>query len=208
MLQYRTIEEATLHVLKELMAMEELETFYLVGGTALSLMYGHRSSVDIDLFSTKKFENESVIAVLEKKFKDFSYRNAHNPVGVFGMIGTCKVDFVQHYNYPLIDDPDEIDGIRMVSAREIMAMKVAAILRRAVKKDFWDIAELLKHYTVQQCIDAYTQKYPSQQLLISIPFALTYFSDADESEEPISLKGQTWASVKKFIQQQVSDYLK
>ena len=45
-------------------------------------------------------------------------------------------------------------------------------------------------------------------LLISIPTILTYFTDADESEDPISLKGQTKKSVKKFIQEKVREYLK
>lgn len=45
-------------------------------------------------------------------------------------------------------------------------------------------------------------------LLISIPQALTYFADAEESEAPVSLKGQTWEGVKRFIQQHVNEYLK
>jgi hypothetical protein len=40
------------------------------------------------------------------------------------------------------------------------------------------------------------EKYPEQMLLISLPSALTYFADADESEDPVSLKGQTWEKVK------------
>jgi tRNA(Leu) C34 or U34 (ribose-2'-O)-methylase TrmL len=87
-------------------------------------------------------------------------------------------------------------------------MKVAAILKRAVKKDFWDIAELLKHYSLEDVLEAYHKKYPDQRLAISIPFAITYFEDAEESEDPISLKGQTWQQVKKDIQKKVSDYLK
>jgi hypothetical protein len=43
--------------------------------------------------------------------------------------------------------------------------------------------------------------------MITIPQALVYFEDAEESEEPISLKGQTWEGVKKFIQQKVNDFL-
>ncbi len=45
-------------------------------------------------------------------------------------------------------------------------------------------------------------------LLISIPAALTYFEDAEESEDPVSLKGQSWEGVKKVIQQKVSEYLR
>jgi hypothetical protein len=89
-----------------------------------------------------------------------------------------------------------------------MTMKIAAIMKRGAKKDFWDIAELLNHYTVEDFISYDIKKYPSQQLLVSVPFVLTYFIDAEETEAPVSLKGQTWETVKKFIQQKVSDYLR
>ena len=96
----------------------------------------------------------------------------------------------------------------MYGDRDIIAMKVFAILKRAQKKDFWDVAELLQHYPVKEFIHSYDEKYPNHQLLISIPQALVYFEDADESDDPMSLKGQTWPSVKKQIQQKVKAYLK
>ncbi len=87
-------------------------------------------------------------------------------------------------------------------------MKIQAILGRGKKKDFWDMAELLQDFSIKNIITFHHQKYPSQQLLISIPQAITYFADADESEDPISLKGQTWESVQKIIQSHVNEYLK
>ena len=42
----------------------ELQSFNLVGGTALALKYGNRSSIDLDLFSTKEFEHQPIIEVL------------------------------------------------------------------------------------------------------------------------------------------------
>lgn len=208
MLQYSTVEPHALDILKALMHIPELENFFLVGGTALSLLYGHRKSADIDLFSTANFSNDDIIPPLEQHFPGFSYRNTHNPIGLFGTIDGIKTDFVKHHYHPVISDPELIDGIRFFSVPDIMAMKIAAIMKRGVKKDFWDIAELLQYYTVDNFIRYYTTKYPSQQLLISVPFALTYFDDAEHSEEPISLKGQTWTSVKKFIQQKVNDFLR
>jgi len=89
--------------LKRLMEIPFLKPFSLVGGTALALKYGHRSSVDLDLF--------------------------------------------------------------------------------------------------------YHEKYPSQMLAISIPHAVTYFVDAEESETPVSFKNQTWEGVKKGISKAVRDYL-
>ncbi len=96
----------------------------------------------------------------------------------------------------------------MYGDKDIIAMKIFAILQRAQKKDFWDMAELLKYYSLKECIDFYKIKYPSNNMLISIPYALLYFEEAEESDAPISLKGQTWSSVKKVIQQKVAEYLK
>ncbi len=45
-------------------------------------------------------------------------------------------------------------------------------------------------------------------LAISIPNAISYFSEADESETPVSFKKQTWEGVKKGIQRAVSEYLR
>jgi len=187
--------------------MPELQDFYLVEGTCLSLRYGHRKSIDLDLFSPVNFDVERIIRVLEKEFKDFQYRNTGSNIGVFGFIDNVKVDFVKHHYFAQIDKAVIEEGIRMYSDRDIMAMKVFAIFKRAQKKDFWDVAELLNHYSIDDFISAYNEKHPNQQLLISIPHALTYFVDAEESEAPVSLKGQTWESVKEFIKKKVRDYL-
>jgi hypothetical protein len=89
MLQYSSVEPHTLDVLKKLMAIPELKDFYLVGGTNLSLRYGHRISVDLDQFSVTNFENAVVIQAVEKTFPDFTYRDAFNPVGIFGVHRIC-----------------------------------------------------------------------------------------------------------------------
>ncbi len=190
------------------MQVSELKNFSLAGGTALALYFGHRKSIDLDLFSPIDFNPEDIASVLEKKFNGFTYRNTGNPIGLFGFIDNIKVDFVKLNHDLLISKRSINDGIRIFGLPDLGAMKINAVLKRAVKKDFWDIAELLKKYSIQELINWYEKKYPSQQLLISIPQAITYFEDAEESEDPLSLKGQTWESVKKFIRQKVSDFLR
>jgi predicted nucleotidyltransferase component of viral defense system len=208
MLQTGTVEPNTLQVLKKLMQIAELKSFYLVGGTSLALRYGHRTSVDLDLFSVTDFNNDDLNKNLLQAGIPFKYNNLQNQIGLFGFINNIKVDFVKHHHFKQIDNPVIEDGIKMFGDRDIIAMKIFAILQRAQKKDFWDLAELLRHYSFKHCIEAYTEKYPTNQMLISIPYAVTYFADAEESEDPISLKGQTWESVKKIIQQKVNEYLK
>src|SRR4051812_21039970 len=104
MLQYSTVGSGTLDLLKQLMAVPELKDFYLVGGTALALYYGHRKSIDLDLFSTTSFRDEEILPALEK-FPGFAYNNVHNPVGIFGFINDIKVDFVRYQHFGLLDTP-------------------------------------------------------------------------------------------------------
>ena len=208
MLQTQTIEPGTLSLLEQLMDLPSLQEFCLVGGTALALKYGHRISVDLDLFCNKEFNKEQIVTELMITFgENLLYENTRASWAIFCYIHNVKVDII-HYKHLQIFTTEVEDGCRLYHSLDLMAMKVNAILGRGKKKDFWDMAELLQHYTITECIEAHSKKYPNQQLLISIPNALTYFTDADESEEPVSLKGQTWASVKKNLQQKVNDYLR
>ena len=208
MLHLKTVEPDTFSLLKKLMEIPELQDFHLVGGTALSLLYGHRMSVDLDLFSNKHFENEMVISVLSENFGNkFENRSKNARFGFFCYINDIKVDIVRHH-HPLIRPTKNVDGIRMFSAEDIIAMKVQAILGRGKKKDFWDIAELLQHFTIIDFQNFHKEKYSTQNSLITVPQAITYFFDADESEDPISLKGQTWGKVQQEIQKKVRNFLK
>ena len=208
MLHTETVESGTLSLLKKLMVLTSLKPFALVGGTALSLRYGHRSSIDLDLFFHGKFNHHQIIDELESTFQHrFVYKQQQTQFGIFCFIDDIKVDIVYFPHQP-IAEIEEVDYIRMYSNADISAMKIQAILGRAKKKDFWDLNELLQHYPLQQLIEWHKQKYPSQMLAISIPHAITYFADADESETPVSFKNQTWDQIKKDISKTVSDYLR
>jgi hypothetical protein len=189
------------------MKLPELKGFSLVGGTALSLLYGHRKSIDLDLFSHKPFKNTHLIVSLKKKFGDkFIMEEKPPQFGIFCFIDEVKIDLIRH-PHPLIRPEQKLEGIRMFSTEDIIAMKVQAILGRGKKKDFWDIAELLIHFSVADFIKFHKEKYTTQNLVITVPQAITYFADAEESEDPISLKKQTWASVQKAINAKVREYL-
>ena len=208
MLQIKTVEPNTLSVLKQLMLLPELQHFALVGGTALSLRYGHRISIDLDLFTEQLFDFPVVLRTLEQSFgSDFVLDTAKVNFGIFCFIKDVKVDFIKH-PFKLLEPIEIEENVRLYSSEDIAAMKINAILGRGKKKDFWDLTELLQHFTLKEIISFYSEKFPEQRLAIGIHKAVTYFTDAEESEEPISLKNQTWQQVKKDIQKKVSDYLK
>ena len=190
------------------MQLDALNQFALVGGTALALRYGHRISVDLDLFAAELDVEELVKAMQAEFGSSFRYEPpALRSIGIFGFVDEVKVDIVR-YPHPRIAEFSTVDGVRMYADDDIAAMKVQAVLGRGRKKDFWDLAELLQHYDLERIMDWHTRKYPNQMLAISIPNALVVFSDAEESEEPASLRPCTWADVKGIIRDAVDRYLR
>ena len=56
-LHYETVSPTLQRILHQLMELESLRDFRLVGGTSLALQRGHRRSIDIDLFTDAYFDD-------------------------------------------------------------------------------------------------------------------------------------------------------
>ena len=208
MLHLETVEPGTLAVLNRLMGAPALRDFSLVGGTALALRYGHRQSIDIDLFAHGDFNRPCIVEELTKEFGDsFDFRRDQIKWAAFCTIAGVKVDIVKD-PHARISEIEVVDGIRLYTDDDIAPMKVEAILHRGKKKDFWDMDVLLGAHGLEWVLDKHRSKYPDNSIAISIPYAITWFVDAEASEDPVSLKGQTWEGVKRSISGIVNDYLK
>ena len=151
MLRKETISPDCLILLEELMALPELQTFRLAGGTALSLQYGHRISVDLDIFTDRSFDLAELEVALRVHYPTF-IKDFSNRLGFSGYINGVKTDFV-NWSVPFMRPVIEIDNIRLTSPEEIAAMKLETISSRQMKKDYYDIYELLKSYSMAQLFD-------------------------------------------------------
>lgn len=208
MLHLKTIEPRTFALLKELQQIKELQGFHLAGGTALALRYGHRISIDLDLFGKEDLDKQAIVEVLTRQFStDFVYEERPASWALFCFIRDIKVDIVR-YDHPMVAPLDIVEGVRLFSTEDIIAMKLNAVLGRGTRKDFFDIYELLQHYSMSDMIRFHQLKFPQQRLMISIPQAPTYFEDAEESPDPVVLNGQTWPAVKDLIRQKVDEFLR
>lgn len=178
------IEQATFELIQQLQNFSELKEFYLVGGTALTLQFGHRNSVDIDLFSTKDFLDSTIINFLRTKFTiDLVY---NKPNSIICIINGVKVDFIKH-DYPIIEQIITEEGIRMLSPQDICAMKLNAIQNSGQRlKDFIDIYFLLEHFSIKQMLEFYSKKYPIMNPVIALR-AITYFDNIDPNIDPPKL---------------------
>jgi len=119
-------------------------SFYLVGGTAISLQIGHRKSIDFDLFTTKKL-NKSRIR--QKIFElPYSKKTLFDDIDQMHFyINDVKATFFI-YPYP-VQHTQMLDNIiSMPSLRSLAAMKAFALGRRAKWKDYVDLYFMLKDY--------------------------------------------------------------
>ena len=98
-LHYKATSPQLVVILKRLMAASEFNAFRLVGGTALSLLRGHRESVDIDLFSDALYDSIDFEAIDTFLRKTFSYvdtnENKVMGTGKSYYIGANKDDCVK-----------------------------------------------------------------------------------------------------------------
>lgn len=179
------------------------DSFRLVGGTALSLHYGHRMSVDIDLFTDTLYESINFEEITKFLTAHYTYVSqiGEGPVGMGRafLVGknsenAIKVDI--YYNDDFIRNPIEMDGVRLASPDEIAAMKINVVQNIGRKKDFWDLHELMNHYDIKKMLDLHKEKYPYNHDPQAIISNFTNFEKAENDFEPHCLRGKYWELIK------------
>lgn len=191
MLQRETVLESTLDLLRKLQSLPGLSGMRLVGGTALALQLGHRTSVDLDLFG--QFD---AATSYRKLLADAGHQadGAESGEVQSMIVDGVKVDLV-NYPYKWIGDAVVEDGLTLASVDDIVAMKLSAAANRGKKKDFIDIATLLSKYTLAEMFTLYQKKFEVSEIGFAVR-GLTYFQDAEEDPMPMMFTPLTWPDVK------------
>ena len=185
------------------MRIDEFRPFRLVGGTSLSLRYGHRISDDIDLFTDAEYGSIDFQLLQEILRREFPYCQGDcGEIVSFGtsyLVGNSKEDNVKldlFYTDPFIRPMEQIESIRMASLDDIVAMKMDVMSRGGRKKDFWDLHILRNKYTIEQMLSLYKERYPYGATDEECIAGLTNFSVADSDPDPTCLLGKIWQLIK------------
>lgn len=203
-LHWGTVTPLLANTLQTLMHERLFNDFRLVGGTNLSLRFGHRRSDDIDLFCDADYGSVD-FNLLEDYLKstfpycDLPERTTAVGFGKMYYIGlsddnAVKLDLMYTDRY--IDGPEIIDGVRMASLRQIAAMKVEAIVTGGRKKDWWDIHRLLEEYPLEWLLDCHKQWQPWTHNREEILVKLVDFSKANMQADPYCLLGKNWDDIR------------
>jgi predicted nucleotidyltransferase component of viral defense system len=204
MLHYETIDTELLELLKKIQTIQDFSELRLAGGTSLALQYGHRKSVDIDFFGKLDLNAEEIAEILSNCGSVTQIKRSAN-INIFEIDG-IKVDIV-NYHYPWLKPHIDIDGLRLAQAEDIAAMKISAITGRGTKKDFVDLFELLKHFSLKEILSFYKSKYADGSSYLALK-SMSYFDNAENNPDPIMLTAFSWTQIKKKIESEVNAYLK
>ena len=204
MLRKETVSPDLIYVLEKLMHFKSLREFRLVGGTALAFQLGHRVSVDIDLFASSPFDIEEVKKEIEDTFL-ISTAEKESRWGLRYWIKGVKAE-MYNWDIPFIKPSIIENGIRMTSLEDIGAMKLDAIKSRHEKKDFVDIHEILKSFSLEELFQFYSTKYRNPELR-SVIEALTNIDKADNSIDPEILIDMQWVDVKSTIKNALKKFI-
>jgi hypothetical protein len=175
--------------------------FYLGGGTALAIYFGHRHSVDLDWFTGVGIADPLRLA------QDFRDKGVPFITGeiergtLHGTLSGIRVSFLE-YRYPLLKKPvfwPQFSS-RIASLEDLACMKLSAIAQRGSKKDFVDMYALgMKRFPLEKMIRLYQQKYDVKDIA-HLLYGLAYFDEAEKERMPKIYWNIDWQKIKKTIQ--------
>jgi hypothetical protein len=198
------LAKAQERALAELTKVAELQSFYLAGGSAIGWHLHHRRSNDLDLFSESNMNLVRVERAL-KKIAGVEILSVSDAAIKLELGGTL-IDVVS-YPYPLLEAPAPgPGGYRVASRIDLAVMKLAAVARRGIRRDFWDLKVLIESgISIEEIAKAYVRRYQvSEGDLYPVMRALTYFDDAEKDPVyPAGMTARSWAAIKRFFVKRV-----
>ena len=202
-LYFDTVSPTLKEILDQLMNQNVLDPFVLVGGTSLSLQLGHRISTDIDLFSDAEYGTLNFSEIEAMLYNSFAHVEPSSvemvSLGKHYFIGNSITELVKldlYYTDAFVFETIVNSSVRMADMRDVAAMKLETIVNGGRKKDFWDLHELMNHYSIQDMIAFHERRYPYGHNRESIIQSLMSCSNADHDFDPICLKSKYWELIK------------
>lgn len=195
------LERKQIKVLKKLSPFIVERGFYLGGGTALAIYFGHRRSIDLDWFIFGQFGDALLLAQSLRQAKLDFVTEQTAPGTLHGSIDGVRITFLE-FQYPLVAPLIQWEemGCSFASPEDLACMKLSAIAQRGARKDFCDIYALgRKQFSLQEMLDFYKHKFNIHDIS-PVLYGLTYFEDAEGERMPKMLWNVKWAEIKKTIQ--------
>jgi len=155
--------------------------FGLVGGTAIALQIGHRSSIDFDLFTRSTLNHDRI----RKEIRDFYEIKSilvEEPNELTLVVEGVKITFL-NYPFEINYSVGFEDVIKMPDVLTLSAMKAFALGKRAKWKDYVDLFFILKIYGISEIVNKTKSMFGSEFNERLFREQLSYFDDIDYTEK-------------------------
>lgn len=199
-LSFSHIPASTKKAINLLLKLEWIKNdWYLTGGTALTLQFNHRASVDLDFFTHHKDFDTAFISTALFPYKWVITRTDKGTL--YGELGGTKISFIS-YPYFIPKQPFITHGnINILDARDIAVMKIIAISQRGKKRDFFDLYWYISHKEpLTDIIKRVAVQYPNlKHNYHHIIKSLLFFEEAEEDPEPQIFFDADWNKVKQYF---------
>jgi hypothetical protein len=187
-------------VMGRLSKREDLQGFYLAGGTGMALNVGHRISRDLDFFK-HSFDEKALLSGLSR-IEDLAVVSIDRETLHLTIEG-IKLSFLG-YPYPLLFSSEIYTGMPVADPRDIACMKINAISGRGTKRDFVDLFVSSRQYLLKDLMDCFKTKFARINFnIVHVLKSLVYFEDAEKDPMPHMLAPITWDEVKEFFIREV-----
>jgi hypothetical protein len=177
---------------------------YLAGGVAVAMHLGHRTSLDLDLFSrSASLDLDRVRTAILGASRRVEVVSRTDVALHLRFEGT-DLDVVRYPYAPLVAPRRRSGGLYVASLRDLAAMKLAAIATRGIRRDFWDLHAILtsSRVSLRQALADYERKFGvTQSDVYHVLRALAWFEDAERDMAfPRGLTASHWRVVRGFFE--------
>ncbi|MGE0447451.1 MAG: nucleotidyl transferase AbiEii/AbiGii toxin family protein, partial [Vicinamibacterales bacterium] len=133
-----------------------LDGFALAGGTALALYFGHRRSVDLDLFTEQAFAPTTIVDRLRHAAGLSVIQTA--PGTLHLSLQGVLVTYL-HFPYPALFPTHTLAPLTVLDPRDVACMKLQAIAAGGARRDFVDLYVVAQEHGLQAILNWFDQKF-------------------------------------------------
>jgi hypothetical protein len=163
------------------------DKFCLIGGTAVALQLGHRTSIDFDLLTTSELKTNDIRNQIGKSYSiETVLIDETNEFTL--VIDGVKFTFLK-YPFEVYAEINFKNIIKMPDLLSLGAMKAYTLGRRAKWKDYIDLYFIIGRFSFKELLARAVQIYGAEFNEKLFREQLAYFEDIDYSEKVDFVKG-------------------
>lgn len=157
----KALIEKTKKVIVSISEMEAIKSYYLVGGTALSIQLHHRLSEDLDFMRWQKSKNEKMFIDVKSIATELTERKhiinstdflANNHIEFYIDNGVKLSFYAPEKRAPAIEVISYMNNLKLANESTIAALKMETLMRRSKFRDYYDLYFILKKKSAKEII--------------------------------------------------------